>query len=114
MLARNVITAKDPLMDPVQKLELDRRFNGQNIIIEQLRTEHTELEQMLHEKEMEVIKLKDRLEDDNQRPKSRKRDLSARERRKNDKVLKSKNKEISKLNSEVLALTKNLNNFKAT
>lgn len=101
-------------MDPVQKLELDRRFNGQNIIIEQLRTEHTELEGIIHQKEMEVINLKDQLEDGNQRPKSRKRDISARERRKNDKILKGKNKEINKLKSEILTLTKSLSNFKAT
>ena len=114
ILARSVITSKDPLMDPMQKNELDKKFNDQIIIIEQLRGEHSELEGMLHEKEMELIQLKDKIEDNTPGHKSNKRDISVRERRKNEKTLKQKNKEINKVKSEVLALTKSLNNYKAT
>lgn len=36
-LAKDVIQSKDPLMDPQQKLQIDKRFMEQNVIIGKLR-----------------------------------------------------------------------------
>lgn len=72
LLAKDVIISKDPFMDPQNKEEIDKRFSEQNIIIEQLRGENSNLEITLHEKEMELMKLKDLDEENNQAPKSQK------------------------------------------
>lgn len=59
ILSREVIKSKDPLMDPQQKQEIDKKFMEQNMIIEQLRAENSDLERALHDKEMEYIRLQE-------------------------------------------------------
>ncbi|CAI2387658.1 unnamed protein product [Moneuplotes crassus] len=114
ILAKGVITSKDPLLDNQTRHELEQRFHDQTMIMERLRGENRNLEQLLHEKEIEIIHLKDLSAENKERPKSNKRDPSVRERRRHEKQLKSKNKEISKLQSEILSLKKTLNNLKST
>ena len=80
-LAKDVIRWKDPLMDPLQKQEIDKRFMEQNMIIEQLRNENVQLENAFHEREMEVLRLKELVDDSPENNKSNKRDQSLKERK---------------------------------
>ena len=59
-------------MNPQHKAEVDKRFHEQNQIIEQLRQENSSLEINIHEKEMELMRIKDNLDETNQPPKSQK------------------------------------------
>ncbi|CAI2363378.1 unnamed protein product [Moneuplotes crassus] len=113
-LAKGVISSKDPLFDNQTRHELEQRFHEQTMIMERLRGENRNLEQLLHEKEMEIIHLKDLSPDHRERSKSNKRDRSVKEKRKYERQIKSKNQEINKLKSEILSLKKNLNNYKTT
>jgi hypothetical protein len=101
-------------MDPKQKLEIDKRFLEQNMIIETMRSENSILEQTLHDKEMEILRLKDSTQENQQAPKSQNRDASMRERLKHTKAMKSKAREISRLKTDIASINKNFMNLKAT
>jgi chromosome segregation ATPase len=101
-------------MDPQQKLEIDKRFLEQNMIIETMRGENSILEQALHDKEMEILRLKDSTQENQQAPKSQSRDASMRERWKHSKAMKSKAREISRLKTDIASINKNFMNLKAT
>lgn len=113
ILAREVITSKDPLMDPQQRSEIDKRFLEQNMIIEALRNENSDLEQALHDREMEILRLKDNTQESQQAPRNQGRDTSLKDQRKHVKALKSKNREISKLKTDLATINKNLMSLKA-
>lgn len=80
-LAKDVIRWKDPLMDPQQKLEIDKRFMEQNMIIEQLRNENVQLENAFHDREMEVLRLKELVDENPENERSNKREQSAKDRK---------------------------------
>lgn len=100
-------------MDPKQRSEIDKRFLEQNMIIEALRNENSDLEQALHDREMEILRLKDNTQESQQAPKNHGRDTSLKEQRKHAKALKSKNREISKLKNDLATVNKNIMSLKA-
>lgn len=59
-------------MDNHTRHELEQRFHEQTMIMERLRGENRQLEHFLHEKEIELIKLKDERGEREERPKSNK------------------------------------------
>lgn len=68
-------------MDPQQKLEIEKRFMEQNMIIEQLRNENVQLENAFHEREMEVLRLKEFVDENPENDRSNKRDQSLKEKK---------------------------------
>jgi hypothetical protein len=92
---------------------LINKFNEQNQIIEQLRVENSELEKAFHEKTMEAMDLKEQLEQNKSFDSNQKRDLSLKEKKKHGKIIKSKNREISKLKNDISTLAKNISNLKS-
>lgn len=96
-LARDIIKCKDPLMDPQQKSEIDKRFMEQTMIIEQLRNENANLENAFQDREMEVLRLKELIDENENPQKVINKDQSLKEKKKHSKIIKSKVREISKL-----------------
>lgn len=97
-LAKDIIVSKDPLMDPKQRSEIDKKFMEQNMIIEQLRSENSELEDAyLKCRENEQLNAAPIAEEAKQPSKSQRRETSVKERRRQKRLLKAKTSEISKL-----------------
>ena len=97
-------------MDPRQKSEIDKRFIEQNMIIDQLRNENAELNKALHDRDMELSQIKEQTD---QNARNQRRDTSLKEKKKHNKILKSKNREIAKLKTEISSISKNLASIKA-
>lgn len=105
-IIQELVKSKDPLMDPKQRNEIDKKFMEQNIIIEQLRSENVELEKAYHDKEMELLSVRDdqtKVKDTN---KVIKRDVLSRQKKLHTQAIKSKNREIQKLKEEISNMTK--------
>lgn len=84
-------------MDPQQKSEIDKRFMEQTMIIEQLRNENANLENAFQEREMEVLRLKELIDENENPQKTTNKDQVLKEKKKHSKIIKSKVREISKL-----------------
>jgi len=64
-LTREIIRSKDPLSDPNQKMEIEKRFEEQNQIIEQLKSDNNQLENAFHERQIEIMNLQEQINDSN-------------------------------------------------
>lgn len=84
-------------MDPQQKSEIDKRFMEQTMIIEQLRNENANLENAFQDREMEVLRLKELIDENENPQKTTNKDQVLKEKKKHSKIIKSKVREISKL-----------------
>lgn len=93
-------------MDPRQRYEIDKRFMEQNIIIEQLRNENSELEQAYRQKDHELQHYKDINLKSQDAQKNTKKDLLAREKKKHLQVIKAKNREIIKIKEDMALMSK--------